>query len=55
MRSGAPHPDSAGERTPYALLVGTGLAALALGAAAFLLWGTQGGAWLLDLIAAYCG
>jgi hypothetical protein len=42
------------ERTPYALLVATALAALGLGGIALLLWGTRGGAYILDLVAAYC-
>ena len=43
-----------GAPPPYGLLAGVGLGALGLGAVAFLLWRTQGGAWLLDLVAAYC-
>ena len=36
------------------LLWMTGAAALALGAVALLLWGTRSGAYLLDLVAAFC-
>lgn len=40
--------------TPYRLLLSTGLIALALAIAAFLLWGTNSAAYLLELAAAYC-
>jgi hypothetical protein len=54
MTRAAPRPQRPTAGTPYGLLVATGLAALALGGAAFLLWGTQGGAFVLDLVASYC-
>jgi hypothetical protein len=39
---------------PRWLLWSTGLIALALGTAAFLLWGTSSAAYLLELAVAYC-
>jgi hypothetical protein len=40
--------------TPYRLLWSTGIVALVLGAAAFMLWGLNGASTLFDLIAAFC-
>jgi hypothetical protein len=40
--------------TPYRLLWSTGIVALVLGAAAFMLWGLNGAGTLFDLIAAFC-
>jgi hypothetical protein len=40
--------------TPYRLLWSTGIVALVLGAAAFMLWGLNGAGTLFDLIAVFC-
>ena len=40
--------------TPYRLLWSTGIAALLLGIAAFMLWGFSGARTLFDMIAAFC-
>ena len=40
--------------TPYRLLWSTGIAALVLAAAAFVLWGLNGAGTLFDMIAAFC-
>jgi hypothetical protein len=40
---------------PRGLLWSTGAIALILAVAAFLLWGRNGTAWILDLIVAFCG
>ena len=40
--------------TPYRLLWSTGIAALLLGIAAFMLWGFNGAGTLFDMIAAFC-
>lgn len=40
--------------TPYWLLWSTGIAAVVLGAAAFLLWGINGAGTLFDMIVALC-
>ena len=40
--------------TPYRLLWSTGIVAVVLGVAAFMLWGLNGASTLFDLIAAFC-
>jgi hypothetical protein len=40
--------------TPYRLLWSTGIAALVLAVAAFMLWGFNGAGTLFDMIAAFC-
>jgi hypothetical protein len=40
---------------PRGLLWSTGAIAFVLAAAAFLLWGRNGAAWILDVIVAWCG
>ena len=40
--------------TPYRLLWSTGIVALVLGVAAFVLWGLNGAGTLFDMIAAFC-
>jgi hypothetical protein len=46
---------SEGRNAPRRLLWTTGAIFVAFGIAAFWLWGMNGEAWILDLIAAYCG
>jgi len=41
-------------RTPYGLLWTTGIAAVVLSIAAFILWGTNGASTLFDMIVALC-
>jgi hypothetical protein len=41
-------------RTPYGLLWATGIAAVVLSIAAFILWGTNGASTLFDLIVTLC-
>jgi hypothetical protein len=58
MTSAAPdtgEPQARPATTPRGLLSTAAIAAIALGIAAFWLWGTNGEAWILDMIAAYCG
>ncbi len=49
---GAAEPPPAG--TPYWLLWSTGIAAVVLCAAAFVLWGVNGASTLIDMIVALC-
>ena len=41
-------------KTPYGLLWTTGIAAVVLSIAAFVLWGTNGASTLFDMIVALC-
>ena len=58
MSSGSTRMPEAGEqtpaKTPYGLLWTTGIAAVVLSIAAFVLWGTNGAATLFDMIVALC-
>jgi hypothetical protein len=49
---GAAEPPAA--RTPYGLLWATGIVAVVLSIAAFVLWGTNGASTLFDMIVALC-
>jgi hypothetical protein len=49
-RAGEPLPAN----TPYRLLWSTGIAALVLCIAAFVLWGTNGAGTLFDMMVAFC-
>jgi hypothetical protein len=51
MSSAAERPPA---HTPHRLLWSTGIVALVLGVAAFMLWGLNGASTLFDLIAAFC-
>jgi hypothetical protein len=53
--SARPHAaDPAPTDVPRGLLWSTGAIAFILAVAAFLLWGSNGAAWILDLIVAFC-
>ncbi len=53
VRNTRAEPISPGE-TPYRLLWSTGIIALVLGIAAFVLWGINGAGTLFDMMAALC-
>ena len=46
--------ESQDPKTPYVLLWSTGIAAIAIGIAAFVLWGVTGVSTLFDMIVALC-
>ena len=46
--------ESRGPKTPYLLLWSTGISAVVIGIAAFVLWGTSGAGTLFDMIVALC-
>ena len=46
--------ESRGPKTPYLLLWSTGISAVVIGIAAFVLWGTSGARTLFDMIVALC-
>jgi hypothetical protein len=50
----SPAAEPSPSQTPYRLLWSTGIAALLLGIAAFMLWGFNGAGTLFDMIAAFC-
>ncbi len=50
----SPAAETSPANTPYRLLWSTGIVALVLGIAAFVLWGLNGASTLFDLIAAFC-